>query len=196
MLSKEQNELIENNINLVYKFAAYYNITDEDDIADLLCRFCEIVELDAYDEDKGKFSTFVWASLNNFRHYRHVGEKAQKRNLAVGDRFVYLNKMLEGQEHSDTETQEIVEGQGGYFDEVELSIAIDKLREITREKDRKRNNNRAISSEKMLDICLYYYRYENGDLNITDVAQSLGTTKQTVFNNLKELRGYAKRYLE
>lgn len=199
MLNDKQRKFIEDNIKLVYKFCARYNITDEDDISDFVCKFCELVESDAYDEDRGKFSTFIWASLNNYAHYRYEGQNALKRNLAEGERFVYLNKMIangKSDKEDETEIQELVQTRNDYFDEVDLGIAIEKMRKAARERDNRKKCKRRISNEKMLDIVLYYYKHENGEMNITEVARALHTTKQTIFNNLQELRKSAKRCLE
>ena len=192
MLNDKQRKFIEDNIKLVYKFCARYNITDEDDISDFVCKFCELVESDAYDEDRGKFSTFIWASLNNYAHYRYEGQNA----LTEGEKFVYLNKMIANDNEGETEVQGLVQTYNNYFDEVDLSIAIEKMRKAARERDNRKKCKRRISNEKMLDIVLYYYEHENGEMNITEVARILHTTKQTVFNNLQELRKSAKRCLE
>lgn len=194
MLNSEQNALITENINLVYKFCAQYNIKDEDDIADLVAYFCELINKNAYDNTKGRLSTFVWNSLNNYQHYKHNTKKALKRNLPDDMTRIYLNKCLMHGEQ-DTEVQDLISISNDVFGEAELEVVIDKIRMMAKRKDDKRKFKRTISNEEMLNAVLYYYEYENGETNITEIARKFNTTKQNASNFLAELRKDAWRYL-
>jgi len=62
-MTEEQKKLIEDNINLVYKFCHSKGLKDEDDIAEMVLFLCE--HINSYDPSRGAFSTFCYTWLRS-----------------------------------------------------------------------------------------------------------------------------------
>lgn len=74
-LTKEQQELVEKNHNLIYEFAKKKNLVLDEYYGILAIGLCKAASV--YDEDKGKFSTIAYCCMNNKlnEHYRYINKQ-------------------------------------------------------------------------------------------------------------------------
>lgn len=195
MLNDEQKKLIEDNIKLVYAFCSNYHITDEDDIADLECEFCRLIDTKQYNKDKGTLATFIWNSLNNYQKSKYYRSITESRTLPTGNVFLYLNKMIED-ESDKTEIQELVGDDIDYFEETEIDTIINKIRMACMEVDKKRSCfQRKFTMSQLFETVVEAYKCNNGFVNGAEIARKFGVTRQNINIQMKELANIAKEYL-
>lgn len=74
-LNKEQQELVEKNHNLIYEFAKNKGLAIDEYYDILAIGLCQAAS--AYDENRGRFSTIAYHSMNNIlkQHYRHISRQ-------------------------------------------------------------------------------------------------------------------------
>ena len=74
-LTKEQQELVEKNHNLIYEFAKKKNLVLDDYYDILAIGLCKAAS--AYDKSRGKFSTIAYCCMNNIlkEYYRYIGKQ-------------------------------------------------------------------------------------------------------------------------
>ena len=93
-LTKQQRDIAENNIKLVYKFCndhLLYNMEGEDYTQSMLLGMCE--SLMHYDENKSKPSTFLTKCLKN-KYVKLVRSlSCQCRTLSEDNNFLYLDSL-------------------------------------------------------------------------------------------------------
>lgn len=80
-------DLITDNMKLVYKYCARYNIKSEDIMQELLLYMCEKVA--DFDPNKAKFSTYVYMCCDSYLKNRHTNCSRQKRNTDDID-FIHI----------------------------------------------------------------------------------------------------------
>lgn len=74
-LTREQQELVEKNHNLIYEFAKKKNLVIDEYYGILAIGLCKAAL--AYDENLGKFSTIAYCCMNNMlkEHYRYINKQ-------------------------------------------------------------------------------------------------------------------------
>ena len=75
-LTKQQQELVENNHNLIYGFAKSRKLNIEEYYDLLAIGLC--ISAKSYDESKGKFSTYAYRVMDNefYKHLKHVNRQS------------------------------------------------------------------------------------------------------------------------
>lgn len=186
MLNDEQRQFIKDNMNIVYGFCHHYNIKDDDDIADLMCEFCRIIDKNTYDVSKGAITTFIWTSLSYYNYTKKCYKTAQCRTLQDGDTMVYLNETLK-KGVNETEISELVTVDDDCFGESEAEIIIAMMRRKCKEIDKKARNNRVFTNEELFDELLWYYHNRNGLVNCAEIAKRYSVSRQAVNSHIHEL---------
>lgn len=74
-LTREQQELVEKNHNLIYEFAKKKNLVIDEYYGILAIGLCKAASV--YDENRGKFSTIAYCCMNNVlkEHYRYISKQ-------------------------------------------------------------------------------------------------------------------------
>lgn len=78
-MNNNQSKLLEDNINLIYKFLCERGIYDEDVRSEAVLYVCD--RMYRYDPSKGKISTFIYGVLRNMLSAYYVAQKAEKRKI-------------------------------------------------------------------------------------------------------------------
>ena len=166
-MTTENQNLIENNMKLVYKFCVNHNIKDEDVIQDLFMHLCDVIE--QYDSTKSAFSTWVYTICLHHLYRMHYRESTQSRT-PTGE-VISLDITIENDKTGGISSMEELIG----TDDVELARMEDKILVdyiIKRFKELYPKN-----ADRDLDIFLCYTR----DKNRQDViAKKYNITKQRV----------------
>lgn len=196
MLNNEQKQIVEDNIGLVYKYAKIHNITDQDEIGDLLCEFCKVVDKGTYDKEKGSFSTFIWNSLTNYQRYKYRANSTIKRTLDTCD-LLSLNKpyYYKNGDNSDMEWGEVIPCDHDCFGEIELEGLILRMRDRLERQDSRYKAQKKIKRVQILDEMIYSYLYENGRFNASEVSIKYGISRQRINDYVIKFRQLAKEML-
>ncbi|MBR5604241.1 MAG: sigma-70 family RNA polymerase sigma factor [Bacteroidales bacterium] len=164
-LTKEQQELVEKNHNLIYEFAKKKNLVVDEYYGILAIGLCKAAS--AYDESRGKFSTIAYCCMNNIlnEHYRHISkqcaipeDKILSYDVQLGDEDIdgsYIDIIAD-----DCCVQDIV------FNNIMTECIMDKL-----------NNN-----EKTVATYLI-----NG-LKQSEIAATIGCSRQNVGHYVQQIR--------
>lgn len=130
MLDDYRRGIIEDNINLVYKFFRVYNIDDEDEQSDYLCEYCEIVNRMNDKQREEYFSHCLWYSLENYRKKKYVKLNAQKRK---GYYVVSMQQCPSSCSNADGEEftyESVIEGKKADFTSASTQELIGQIREV------------------------------------------------------------------
>lgn len=196
MLDNEKRKLIEDNIGLVYSYIEKHNIIDEDDRADYLHEFCHIIDTCTYDENKGKLSTLVWRSFDNYAIRRNRNKARIKRTL---DEQAILPSLDENWYLSDskhpTTLGEVTPDRHDCFGEIELADGIEKVKGILRRKDEKSTATRYVSQEGLFNDLIYAYLHNNGKVNGSELAEKYNVSRQSINSYIKRFRRLVEAYI-
>ena len=197
MLNDKKREIIENNIGIVYDYIHKHNITDEDEQAECLCEFCNIIDSGKYDKNIAALSTFVWRSLDNYRKRKWRTKTTIKRTLLKDEVVVSLNTPLNNDnDKENNELMDIVPNNHDYFGEIELKDTIIELSKMIKDNAPKDNVQRKITQEQVFNNIIYAYLYKNGKLNGAELALKYNTSRQSVNQCLAKVRKVIEEYLE
>lgn len=195
MLDNKQKQIVEENVGLVYKYAQMHNIIDQDEIGDLLCEFCKVVDKDTYDKEKAKFSTFIWNSLNNYRKGKLRANSTIKRTLDSCPTLPSLNNTYYKDDSGDMEWGEVIPCPHDYFGEIEFEDLILALREKLEKQDNRYNAEKKIKRVQVFDELIYSYLYENGRFNAAEIALKYDISRQRINNYVVKIREQVKEML-
>lgn len=91
-LTKRQQELIEINHNLIYKFAHYYNLSIEEYYDILAIGMCKAAS--TFDESKGAFTTVAFRCMRN--EMFHYWDSMKKKSAIPNENLLYYDTFLHG----------------------------------------------------------------------------------------------------
>lgn len=178
-MTNGQSKIAEDNIELLYSYWHKRGITDEDDRADLMEYYCRVIE--KYDESKGKLSTILYISLDNYRtylyNYRYKSVRYPKGGTtslesATDDDKDYLYNFIEFDSDS--------------FDSIEFLDVCEKVLAtlVKQRKNRRKVNN----AELFAMLCSGYSR--------TEIAERYKISAQAISVRVKEIKEVWKKEME
>lgn len=195
MLNNVQRDFINKNIRLVYAYCKRYGIKDEDDIADLICEFCRVVEKDEYDPTKGALGTFYWNVLKNYQLIKYKHNMALCRTIPESFSIIYLDSFCQSEE-GETSMQEFVSMENDCFNEVEVDIILRSFYDICIKADSKINYPRTITYTKLFKELIWCYYHNNGKVNCNDIAKKFNVTRQMINIRVHELIKILKKEIK
>ena len=189
MLNESKNQMIQDNIGLVFAYLNNHHIVDEDEKADYICEFCNIIDKCNYDEQLGKLSTFVWQALHNYGLRRLRNKTALKRTLDETTTLPSLNETYG--ENENLEFGDIISNNYDYFGEVDLIDFIEQIHDAIKESDRTKGHKR----EAIFNEMIYAYMYNNGVLNNMALADKYGVSRQAIHQQVNKVREIVEELL-
>ena len=197
MLNDEKRKLIEDNMGLVYSYVNKHDIKDEDEQADYICEFCHIIDTCDYDESRGKLSTLVWRSLDNYTLQRMRNKTRIKRTLDEQTIMPSLDQEWVGINSKCPMTLgEVIPDDHDCFGDIELARGVEIVKDILKNRDESCNVAvRSISQEAMFKDIIYAYLHENGRVNGRELAEKYGISRQAINNYMKRFRKLAEEYI-
>lgn len=161
-MTKEQEDLIVDNLKLVYKALQRKNMNTEDMRSEATLRLCE--SIDKFDPNKGEFSTFVYMVVETTikRYFRE--NDALKRK--IHNEYLYS---LDKEMYEDTDCYDFIEDDFHGIDDYETTEIINNIQMKEIEK-------------KVFNMLILGYKQE-------EIAKVLKCTKQYISiikKNLKE----------
>lgn len=182
MLNESKNKLIQDNIGLVFAYLNKHHIIDEDEQADYICEFCNIIDRGDYNENLGRLSTFVWRSLHNYGLRRMRSKGAFKRTIDETPNLPSLNETYGDNEN--LEFGDVISNKCDYFGEVDLVDFIEQVHGIIKENDKTQGHKR----ETIFNEMVYAYMYNNGVLNNIALANKYGISRQAIHQHIQKIR--------
>lgn len=133
LLTKQQQELIEQNHNLIYKFAHYKNLSIDEYYGILAIGICKAAKI--YDKNKDKFSTLAYYCMHNevIDHWRYIN----KKSYIEGNTFSYDALKCTDNGENNVSLIEIISNNCSVQDIVENKMFITSFINTLNEKEKK-----------------------------------------------------------
>lgn len=192
MLNDEQRMFIEDNIKLVHNFCHINHITDEDEIAEAMYKFCEIVEKGYYESKNGAFSTYAYGCLKNHLNNIHRNTQAQKRKVPNDTTLVSINQTVSFDDGESEEFENIVPDDNEQFAEVAMESVLDNIEQRLKHVKTKYKTPPLIVFKEVVKG----YKYNNGFINRAEIARKCNCKKQRIDICMKRIQKEARCVLD
>lgn len=148
MMTKEQSQFAEDNIKLMYKYFMDNRIDDEDERAELMMFYCVVVPY--YQEQKGKFSTLLYYSLDKYRQriYNYNHKKCRYAENAP----LSIEKVMEDDEDW---LEKLISKDCSDFEEIELLDICGRV--MARLEKKKTERTKKIENSELFSMLLNGY---------------------------------------
>lgn len=172
-LTREQQELVEKNHNLIYEFAKKKGIAIDEYYGILAIGLCKAAS--AYDESRGKFSTIAYCCMNNIlkEHYRYVS----KQCAIPEDKILSYDVQL-----SEEDTD------GSYIDMIADDCCIQDIvtnNIITESIMNTLNDNERIVAGFLID-----------GMKQSEIASCMGCSRQNVGHYVQQIRKKLSKFMD
>lgn len=182
MLNETKKKMIQDNIGLVFAYLNKHHIVDEDEQADYICEFCNIIDRGDYNEQLGRLSTFVWRALHNYGLRRLRTKTAFKRKIDETPNLPSLNEVY--CDNENLEFGDIISNNYDYFGEIDLVDFIEQVHDAIKESDRTKGHKR----EAIFNEMVYAYMYNNGMFNNVELADKYSVSRQAIHQQVQKIR--------
>ena len=172
-LTKEQQELVEKNHNLIYEFAKKKNLVLDDYYDILAIGLCKAAS--AYDKSRGKFSTIAYCCMNNIlkEYYRYIG----KQCAIPEDKILSYDVQL-----SDDDID------GSYLDVIADDCCVQEI--VTNNIMTESILNILNENEKVVAVYLI-----NG-IKQSEIAVKMGCSRQNVGHYVQQIRKKMSKFMD
>jgi RNA polymerase sigma factor (sigma-70 family) len=173
-LTKQQQELVEKNHNLIYGFANKNKLNIDEYYGILAIGLCKAAK--SYEESKGEFSTFAYNCMKN-ELYKYWNSLRSKR--IIPNEMIYSYDALRTSEDSDVKDNYVnVIADNNLIDYIiESDILKNELFDLLSEKDK-------IVADLLINGMIY-----------EDIAAQMNCTRQMVGYRVKRIRKKCADYL-
>lgn len=179
MMTDEQRQFAEDNINLVYKYFALKNVSDEDERAYLMEKYCDCIL--SYNKSIGAFSTYLYFTLDKYRIYLYNYNHRKCRWSPEP------TVSLEDKELDDDDRIYMYINSEYFTDNLELLDVCEKVK--IRLRIHKGNCNRKIDSVTMFELLMNGYTRK-------EIAAMYGVSHQAISKQIEKIKVVWKKELE
>lgn len=129
VLTKQQQQLVEENHNLIYKYMSLYKLNMDDYYDILAIALCRAAKF--YDSSKGSFSTLAFVCFNEECHKEYISQNTYKR--MINNNVLSLEYEYQVDGHEDSSDVTLKDSIADVFDlekSIEDKLTIESIKKI------------------------------------------------------------------